>query len=147
MANPARYTQSVTLASGASATTDLVNIDGAHSVYITISCDVTHQLSTANVSLVMQDGKSIAVTPAAFPNGVTATGTQILVANPLITLDLSSALHRGILVRAGDSAHAGAHSAEPIHGATGIRLALTKAATVGNAVYTIVTSVYRIPHR
>lgn len=139
-----RKVQTVTLASGGAATTNNVECDGASSVLITISADVTHQLATCNVVLLMQDGKSITVTPAAYPNGVTATGTQILIANPLITLDLSSALHRGIMIRAGDSAHAGAHANEPLYGVVSISLALTKAATAGNAVYTITTTVYRL---
>lgn len=142
MARYTRKVETITLAISGSATTTPVPCIGAKRVHIAISCDVTHQLSTANVRAIMADGKIVAITPAVFPGGTSATTHELNAAGVVTGIDLNSASnHRAVVLRSGLDA-AGPYAASIMPGIDYVGLSLTKAATAGNAVYTVTTTVY-----
>lgn len=136
-----RATSTVVLANGASGVSDTIPCDGAKRVVICARCDVNHQLTVANVVLTMVDGRTVTATPAAYPNGAQATGTLIKVMGPIIALDLSAATFRALTLADGEASIA-QYPYGILGGLAGVHLALTKAATPGDATYTFLTSVY-----
>lgn len=135
----------VTLATGASGNSKFVNCEGASKVNIAVTCDITHQLTAGVVRLLMTDGKVVTITPAALPTGADATLVEVNAAGTVITIDLSSASnHRSITVRPmkGDGTSGPYGWGTALSGVRGVGLALTKAATAGDAIYTVKTTVY-----
>ena len=132
------------LTSGASTTTRNVSCAGAVRVHVAVICDLADQLATGNIVCTMSDGKTVTIVPAVFPGGSADVATHELdAAGVIITTDLrvSANNHRAIVLRA--SGDAGANSKYGVlPGVDYVNLALTKAATVGNAIYTVITTVY-----
>jgi len=142
MSRAHRTTETITLASGASATTTPVNCLGARRVHWSVTADVTHQLTAANVQARMSDGKLITLTPLAYPDGsADATTHELDAAGVLTTLDLSAATHRETCLRPMNGT-VGPYALGILMGVDYASLTLTKANTAGPAVYTITCTVY-----
>lgn len=136
---------SVVLASAGSAVTKKISCRGANRVVCAVTCDVNHQLTVGSVNLHMTDGKTVVVVPAALPAGTDSGVCEINCAGVIITVDLSSAAnHREIIIRSlAGSGTSGPYAIGPVlPGVDAVSLNLTKAATAGNATYTMIWTAY-----
>lgn len=143
--NLLNQTDTVVLASGASATSKKIACRGASRVVCAVTADVAHQLTVGSVNLHMTDGKTVTVVPAAFPGGTDSTVCEINCAGVIITVDLSAAgNHREIVIRpmAGSGTSGPYAIGSYLPGVDAVSLNLTKAATAGNATYTLIWTPY-----
>ena len=141
MARYSRSTSTVVLASGASGTSTPIGCAGAKRVHFSITCDVAHLLTTGNIVVRMSDGRTVTLTPLAFPDGSADVATHELDAAGVITGVALNAGHIGTALRPA-SGTIGPYNAGVLTGADYAHLALTKAATATDATYTIVATAY-----
>jgi hypothetical protein len=137
-----QYTSTVTLASGQNADSGHVDCLGAKAISFTVSCNTTHQLATASPQVLMTDQKQVTLTPGAFAAGTANAATNLNAAGVIITADLSTTTPRFVLVRAAIDPVFNSDSAPKMYGVASAWITLTKAATAGPAIYTVVTTVY-----
>ena len=140
MAHVEEFVTTLTLASGASGDSLQVPCEGAARVAWSVKCNTTHQLTVCSVQLIMTDDKVVTVVPAALPTGTDGTLAEVNCAGGAITADLSSATHRGIILR--PIVAAAPYAYGTLMNVKRALLTLTKAATAGNAIYTIQARVY-----
>lgn len=134
-----QYTSLVTLAASQNADSGHVDVTGARAVSFTVSCNTTHQLGVASPQVLMTDGKQATVAPGAFAAGTELTALNLNAAGSIITADLSTTTPRLVILRA---AVATSFGVERMYGVGSAWITLTKAATPGPAIYTVVTTVY-----
>lgn len=142
MANAAQYyqyTSTITLASGQNSDSGHVDVTGARAVSFSVSCNTSHQLTAASPQILMTDGKQVTVTPGALPGGTDSAAVNLNGAGVITGADLSTATTRVVFLRAAVTTTFGS---ERMWGCAAAWITLTKAATPGNAIYTVVTTVY-----
>lgn len=134
-----QYSSTTTLIANQNADSKHVDVQGATAVAFSVSCNVIHQLGTASPQVMMADGKQVTLAPAVFPGGLDSTVVNMNAAGVIINLDLSSIVPRLVIIRPAVNTTFGFGR---LFGASQAWITLTKGATVGDAIYTVVTTVY-----
>lgn len=138
----AQYTSTVTLAASQNNDSTHVDVTGARCVSFTVSCNNNHQLATASPQVLMTDGKQATIAPGAMPAGTAVAALNLNAAGSIITADLSSSTPRLVLLRGAGDTTFSVDSSPKMYGVASAWITLTKAATAGPAIYTVVTTVY-----
>jgi hypothetical protein len=133
-------TCTVTLQSGQNNDATHMDVTGAKAVTWTVSCNTTHTLSTASPQVLFTDGKQLTIAPGAFPGGTDGTTTALNATGIITGADLSTTTPRIVLLRSNTNTQF--LNTDRLWGAGSAWLTITKAATAGPAIYTIVTTVY-----
>lgn len=145
---PKIYTEvSTPIASGGSFSFSNIPLMGARGVYFTVTCDVNHQIASHTFTFTTIDGKTTNVTPGTLPSGAVETSNlDVNCAGILTSADLTPGanVHKCTMVRpnAGAAANPPASASPMIMGVTNVHLNIVKAATAGNATYTMYAAVY-----
>lgn len=138
---------STPIASGGSFSFSNIPMMGARGAYFTLTCDVNHQIASHTFTFTTIDGKTTTVTPGTLPTGaVEPANLDVNCAGILTGADLTPGanVHKCTMVRplSGLPTNPPASASPMIMGVTNMHLNIVKAATVGNATYTMIAAVY-----